>query len=238
MACPPHDSSPHQRPWRQVAHMRVVATLLVVGGFFSIASCGRLAMRQQALSMLPRWFSLLHPAVRQPGHMQSCQGPLNRRSLAYLMASLLPSPPVYAIMGVNSRREFTPETDGVRQRLPGRARILQARKELQHIDDDFVELFIEDKGAAVRKRLKKVSFDLGPLPALARQLVEEPDIDVDKLMPLLDNLGSKLALAQSWTTEADNCWNSACNVQVIDEARDTMLDAIGILMLIEKTVLV
>jgi len=111
-----------------------------------------------------------------------------------------------------------------------------ARLELQRIDDEFIDLIVEDKGAAVRRSLKQVVTDLGPLPALAIELTEdaEHEVNFDDLTPLIDSLGSRLALAMNWTIEADDCWNSSCSVQELDEARDAILDSIGLLMQIEK----
>lgn len=158
-----------------------------------------------------------------------------RRQVVGCFVSVLVPLPAAAIVAVGSRQE-SDSPRSVKERLPGRARLLWARHELQHIDDTYIELFAEDKGAGIRKSMKRVINELGPLPALARELAEDPtcNMDFDALMPLLDTLGSRFALATNWTIEADDCWNSSCNVQEIDEARESMLDAIGILMQIER----
>eukprot|EP00415_Alexandrium_ostenfeldii_P003644 UN3644 len=66
--------------------------------------------------------------------------------------------------------------------------------------------------------------------------MEDPkrEVDMDKLLPLTDSLGSELSLATNWTIEADDCWNSSCNVQELDEARDSMLNAVYTLMKMER----
>lgn len=118
---------------------------------------------------------------------------------------------------------------------PARRRLRLAREALQGIDDAFVELFIENKGAAVRRELQRVIAALGSLPAIAAELAEEPGsvVDVDRMVPLLDDLSRKLALAVSWTREADDCWNESCGVQEIDEARTNYLEATDLLLQME-----
>lgn len=160
--------------------------------------------------------------------------------LAALLAALQPrAPAARAIMSVTARgREFEADREGsaVAQRQPARVRLTRARQDLQLIDDDYADLIAEDKGAAVRKRIKRVVNDLGPLNDLAIEIMEDPkrEVDMDKLLPLTDNLGSQLSLATNWTIEADDCWNSSCNVQELDEARDSMLDAVYTLMKLER----
>jgi len=150
----------------------------------------------------------------------------------------LHAPAARAIMAVTAPgREFQARPEGSSAvHVPARDRVARARKDLQLIDDDYADLVAADKGAAVRKRIKRVVNDLGPLPNLAKELMEDPnrDVDMDKLLPLTDSLGSQLALATNWTIEADDCWNSSCNVQELDEARDSMLDAVYTLMKLER----
>lgn len=125
---------------------------------------------------------------------------------------------------------------GIDAKAAAHKRVHLAREALQRIDDSFIDLFIEDKGAAVRRELQKVVKYLGPTPALARDLLTEPgpEIDFDLLQPLADRLGTSLALAVNWTYEADDCWNSACGVQTLDEARESYLEATSILLNIES----
>eukprot|EP00971_Amphidinium_carterae_P071798 1419964-Amphidinium_carterae.1 len=89
--------------------------------------------------------------------------------------------------------------------------------------------------AGVRRELTRVQNELGQLPALARQLLEEePELEFDTLQPHIDELGVKLPLAISWSSEADDCQNGSCAAQEVDEARENYLDATELLVKIEQ----
>ncbi|CAE8587524.1 unnamed protein product, partial [Polarella glacialis] len=119
--------------------------------------------------------------------------------------------------------------------LPARRKVWLARKTLQRIDDLFLELMAEDKGAAVRLHLLEVINELGSLPKLAQELLDESSsMDSDALLPLVDSLGTQLQYAVTWTSEGDDCWNASCNVQELDEARDSFLAAVDMLLQIES----
>eukprot|EP00931_Biecheleriopsis_adriatica_P041963 TRINITY_DN23921_c0_g1_i1.p2 TRINITY_DN23921_c0_g1~~TRINITY_DN23921_c0_g1_i1.p2 ORF type:complete len:205 (-),score=57.16 TRINITY_DN23921_c0_g1_i1:119-733(-) len=117
-----------------------------------------------------------------------------------------------------------------------RKRIWHARKTLQAIDEAFLQLLEENRGFAVRRELQKVADDLGDLPKLARDLVDEPGKrnDFDDIVPLVDKLGYQLRLASTWTAEGDDCWNYSCNVQELDEARSCYLEAVDTLLELEQ----
>ncbi|CAJ1393841.1 unnamed protein product [Effrenium voratum] len=121
------------------------------------------------------------------------------------------------------------------KKSPARQRVWTARKGLQAIDQVFVELLEEDRGAALRRELQKVIVALGPMEQLAQELVDEPgDVnDPDAVVAKTDALGRQLRLSVAWSNEADDCWNWSCNVQELDEARNCFLDAVDILLDLE-----
>jgi len=132
--------------------------------------------------------------------------------------------------------EQYPKQDAEFAKLPARERLTRARQMLQRVDDMFVELYNENGGASVRRELQKVVVNLGPIPALARALMEESqkEMDFEALLPLSDKLTTTLALAITWTQEADDCWNMPCAVQEIDEARNSYLQAVEYMLEIEQ----
>mmetsp|Transcript_13864 Transcript_13864/g.25481 ORF Transcript_13864/g.25481 Transcript_13864/m.25481 type:complete len:243 (+) Transcript_13864:45-773(+) len=142
-----------------------------------------------------------------------------------------------------SRKRATPglvgplRAYGAEAPMSARARIRRAKLDLQNIDENLIELMIANRGTAegVRRELTRVMKELGQLPALARQLLEEePDVDFDALQPYIDELGVKLPLAISWSSEADECQNGSCAAQEVDEARENYLDATELLVKIEQ----
>jgi len=118
-------------------------------------------------------------------------------------------------------------------------KIRRAKLDLQNLDENLVDLMIQHRGTAegVRRELTRVMKELGKPALLARQLLdEEPDVDFDALQPYVDELGVKLPLAISWTSEADDCQNGSCAAQEVDEARENYLDATEMLIKMEQLV--
>jgi len=116
-----------------------------------------------------------------------------------------------------------------------RRKLWMARQALQSIDDFFVDLLAEDNGSAIRLELQRVIQDLGRLPALLVEMIEEPgtNLEFEQVEPLVEELGKRLSLAVNWTLEADNCWNFSCGVARLDEARINIMSATDVLLRLE-----
>lgn len=138
-------------------------------------------------------------------------------------------------VGYDAETKIVESTSGLQGATSVRERIRQARLDLQKIDDAFIDLYDDNKGESVRRELLQVERNLGTRQTVVVDLAEaEPPVDIDESQPLVDELFNKLTLTATWTSESDDCWNTPCAMERIDEARINLLDATSYLMFLER----